>query len=166
MPETEYIETRPQPKFTLLTFGQYFKLNHDLSIAKGWQLGQDTERSFEMNPVAAKINITYDEEGVETGYDIAFVMQLSSEIQENYPEIIEGLELVIDYIPADEHITEIIATGLNTEIIDWVLQHYVRVGVKEDGLVIWLEEQARSQLSDEAINQLNGLGIIIITIDA
>ena len=162
----ETIYNIPQPKFTLLTFGQYFKLNHDLSIAKGWQLGQDTERSFEMNPVAAKINIQYDSEGNETGYDIAFVMPVSSEIRENYPEIIAGLELVSDYIPADKHINEIIATGLNTEVIDWVLRHYVRVGAKEDGLVIWLEEQARSQLSDEAVSQLNGLGITIITIDA
>ena len=49
MPEEIQIETRPQPKFALLDFGEYLKLNKQLSELSGWQLGQPTERSFEMN---------------------------------------------------------------------------------------------------------------------
>lgn len=143
MPEQEYIETRPQPGYALLTFGEYFKLNHDLSIAKGWQLGQDTERSFEMNPTPAKVNIQYDAEGVETGYDIAFVMPVSAEVQENYPELIEGFELFKSYIPADIEETEnaIVDGEIETDVIDWTLNHCQAQGVDNSKLVTYIASQ-------------------------
>lgn len=159
------LETAPQPKYLLLTFGEYFKLNHDLSVAKGWQLEQPTERSREMNPKAAKVNITYDGEGNETGYEVRLVMRISSKEQENYPELIQGYELHDDYTPVDISVSQIVALGLSAEVIDWTLLHYLKVGHVEDGLILWLEEEARSQLSDEAVELLNNKGVTIITVE-
>ena len=164
MEELNFIpETRPQPKFTLLTFGQYFKLNHDLSIARGWKLGQPTERTFEMSPPPAKVNITYDEEGNELTYDIAVVMPISSEIQENHADLIAGIELHKDYIPVEEDISEWIAEGLKTAEIDWELNHCA--AQKVFGKVIWMESEPRTSESDEAVQVLNELDNTIITVE-
>ena len=163
--ERQFIpETRPQPAYALLSYGEYYKLNHDLSVARGWQIGGNTERVFEMNPQAAKVSIQYDSEGIETGYDIRFVMPISTEIQENHSELLQGIELVSSFTPVEIDVQEIIAEGLTSDVVDWTLQHYFKVGKKEDGLILWLEEQPRSQLSDEAVQQLNEIGITVITI--
>jgi hypothetical protein len=159
------IETRPQPGYALLTFGEYYQLNHDLSIARGWQLDNDTERYAPMNTPLAKINIEYDEEGNEISYEVKLVMPISSEIQENYADLLTGIELVNNYQEVEGQITEIIAVGLNSDIIDWTLLHYLRVGTIREGLVLWLEDEARSSLSDEAVQKLNDLNVTIITVE-
>lgn len=162
MPEQEYIEDRPQPAKALLTLGKYYDINYNLSEAKGWQLGMNTERCFEMNPTACKINIQYDEDGNESSYEEAYVMDISSEIQRDYPELIEGIELVSSFVPLEKSYTEIIATGLSTEVEEWFLNHYVKVG-KIDGLqVIWLENEVIENLSSDVINYFTSNGITLI----
>lgn len=141
MPEEEYIETAPQPAFLLLTYGQYFKLNHDLSIAKGWQLGQPTERSREMNPPTAKINITYDAEGNETGYDEALVMQITSKEQEDYPELFAAFELHSSYVPVESESNVPVEGEIESDVIDWTLNHYQAQGVDNSGLVTFIASQ-------------------------
>jgi len=165
MEEQQYIETRPQPGYTLLSFGEYYQLNHDLSIARGWKLDNDTERYAPMNTPLAKINSEFDSEGDEISYEVKLVMPISSEIQENHADLLEGIELVSNYTNVEGQITEIVALGLNSDIIDWTLLHYLRVGTLRDGLVIWLEDEARSALSDEAVKLLNDLNVTIITVE-
>src|SRR6056297_1641307 len=118
MPEN--IETRPQPAYLLLDYAEYMKLNHDLSVAKGWQLGQQTERSRGMKPQTAKVNIQTDSEGNETGYDIKYVLKVTSKEQEYYPDLIAGFELHDNYTPVD--ITEPVIEGeIETDVIDWTI---------------------------------------------
>lgn len=165
MEEQQYIETRPQPGYALLTFGEYYKLNHDLSIARGWQLNKDTERYVPMNTPLAKVNSEFDSEGNEISYEVKLVMPISSEIQEIHADLLTGIELVSSYQEVEGQITEIVAIGLSSDIIDWTLLHYLKVGTIRDGLVIWLEDEARSSLSDEAVQKLNDLNVTIITVE-
>jgi len=153
------IETRPQPAYTLLSFGEYYKLNHDISVAHGLEVGKKTERAMPMNCELAKVNIQPDET-----YELKMVMPISSEIQINDADIIAGYALVDSYEKADEQLSEIIATGLTSDVIDWTLIHYLRVGTVREGVVLWLEEQARTTLSDDAVLALNNLGVTIITV--
>lgn len=90
-------------------------------------------------------------------------MQISTEVQENYPDIISGITLVDSFVQAETSITAIVAEGLTTTEIDWTLNHYLRVGKIEDGLVIYLTAEMRSILSDESVAALIGKGITIIT---
>ena len=155
-------------KYLLLTFGEYFKLNHDISVSEGYDLntGNITERQYGMNPKAAKANIVSDSE-----FDIKLAMPIDLNIEAKYSDLLSGFALVDYYEPVfteeDEikQITEIVATGLDANTIDWTLLHYLRVGATMQGLVLWLEEEARTALSDEAVTSLNELGVTIITID-
>lgn len=165
MEEQQYIETRPQPGYALLTFGEYYQLNHDLSIARGWKLNQPTERFAPMNTPLAKVNVEYDEQGNELSYEVKLVMPVPSEIQINHSDLIAGIQLVRDYKKVEGQINEIVATGLNSDVIDWTLLHYLRVGNTMEGVVLWLEDEARSSLSDQAVEALNNLGVTIITVD-
>ena len=115
MEELNNIETNPQPKIALLQPNEYYKLNEAISKAKGYDLEKNTQRYFSMSPEIAKINIQYDAEGVEISYDEAYVAKISADIQINYPELLEGIELHNSYVKSDSEITEIIATGLTSE---------------------------------------------------
>ena len=42
-------------KFALLTTAEYIKLNHALSVAKGYDLEKDTARCFPIVPQLAKV---------------------------------------------------------------------------------------------------------------
>jgi len=122
MEDIEQIETRPQPAYALLTFGQYFSLNKSISIARGWKLGGSTERTFSMNPNAAKVNIKYDDEGIEVSYDAKLVMRLSSEIQETHADLLEGVELHKTYIHVDNPVSELFVDMYEMETIDWTIR--------------------------------------------
>ena len=145
MKEQQHIETRPQPKFALLTFGEYYQLNHDLSIARGWQLGIDTERYAPMNTPLAKVNVEYDTEGNEISYEIRLVMPISSEIQENHPDLLTGIELVNSYIPVDDAIEEVaINDDIDPDVIGWTFNHCQAQGVDSSNLVTYIASQDAS----------------------
>ncbi len=90
-------KTRPQPAFALLSEQAYSELNDKISAAKGYHIGERTERYASLEPELAKINIQTDEKGNETSFDTVCVMQISSELQMEYPELLEGIELVKEY---------------------------------------------------------------------
>lgn len=157
---SEKLYNKPQPKVCLLTFGEYFRLNHDLSIARGWQLGQDTERVTEMSPQLAKVNITFDTEGNETGYELACVCPISREIQENHSDLLTGITL---HNPADVILVDIEFNSIDAGELDadWLIQHYERVGNKRiNGLKVDAE---RTSVSDNEVESLKGNDIAIIT---
>ena len=85
-------------KYTLLDLDAYNALNHSISEASGFDLGQPTERYAPIEPTLAKVNITYDEEGNET-FDAIPVMTITGYVQENYPSSLTGIELIESYIP-------------------------------------------------------------------
>ncbi len=95
-------ETRPQPAYVLLTEADYVILNDAISAAKGYDLGKPTERYAHTVPSQAKINIKYDEAGNEISYDTICVMPITSEVQENYPALLEGIELVKNYVKLEQ----------------------------------------------------------------
>ena len=131
-----------KPGYALLTFGEYYQLNHDLSIARGWQLGIDTERYAPMNPPLAKVNSEFDSEGNETSYEIKLVMPISSEIQENHINLLTGVELVNSYIPVDDAIEEVaINDDIEPDVIDWTFNHCQAQGVDSSKLVTYIASQ-------------------------
>jgi hypothetical protein len=149
-----------EPKTALLTYSEYYILNEKLSTLRGWEIGKDTERVYPMLPQLAKVNVTYNSEGVETGYENLCVMEISSEFQELYPELMPTLH--DSYIPSPDAITEIIAEGMTTEQIDWAIKHF---RLYHDGLkTIWLESEAPS-LELEPIMEELGSKLTLIVVD-
>lgn len=159
--ETPTDETRPQPKIALLTFGEYFKFNRDLSIAEGWEIGKGTERGFVMNPLAAKYNIQYDSDGNEVGYDAKLVAQISSDIQINHPDLIAGFELIDSYQPVDQSIQSIIVDITSLELLDWTLMQFSVAGSPENGLSLILSQDTQSLLTPDIIERVSSLGLNI-----
>lgn len=151
----------------LLSFGEYIQLNESLSKAKGYDLTKSTQRVWKMNPDLAKVNRTFDEEGNEIGYDLMCVIEISADIQENYPELIEGLKLINpwDVVKAEDTLDILEAEDLTTETIDWLLKHYDKVGRKEDGLILWLGNEAPSPELLSVIENLVNAGLTISVID-
>ena len=128
-------------KYALLSVADYIKLNHALSIAKGYDLEKDTARCFPIVPQLAKVDITTDAEGVET-FSLACVALIDIEAQTNYPELLTGIELVESYIQAEITVEELIAEGLTQAQIDWVIDH---LRLFHDGLkIVWLESESPS----------------------
>ena len=153
----------PQQAYVLLTIDQYIKLNNKVSLMKGYDLGKSTQRVFPINPDFAKINIAYDEDGNEISFDLKCCIKLSGKDQQEYVDLIQGYELVDSVIQYEEKLTEILATDLTTDEIDWYLQHYSKVGDTDIDL-LHLEIESRSILSDEAVNELVEKDITIITV--
>lgn len=142
----ETIYNSPQPKYALLTYAEYMKLNHDLSIAKGWQLGQDTERSYSMQPQSAKINITYDGQGNETGYDLVKAVLISSKVQQDYADVISGITLYdrgeVNFVDTTEEPD--IEDAIEPEVVDWTLNHCEKQGVDTEKLRTYIAGQDAS----------------------
>ena len=138
----------PQPKYILLDF-DYFQLNKRLSEAKGWQLGQKTERSLSMSPRTAKVNIQYDAEGVEIGYDTKLVFPVSSQNQINFPELFEGLELIskseIQY--AEDDVKDFAADKFTSNELDWTIKHLDKVGDLREAITLTVKDNIASKLS-------------------
>lgn len=93
----EQVEVK-STKYVLLSITEYEMLNHQISEAMGFDVGQPTERYAPIEPQLAKINIVYDEEGNES-YDTIQVMPILPSIQELYPQLIQDIELHDSYEP-------------------------------------------------------------------
>jgi len=133
----EITETRPQPKYALLTVEQYFKFNKKLSEIKGWEIGKHTERCFPLDPPIAKINIVYDGEGNELSYDTAIAVIVSSEDQIEHPIAVQNIELVDDYIMAEnENIITIlkdeVVAGMLDSTAQYIYDHAIALGFSPD----------------------------------
>ena len=154
-------ETRPQPKVALLSFSEYFGLNCKLSVAKGYNLDDLTARVFEMNPKAAKVNIQYDTDGNTLSYDSALVAYISSEIQINYPDLLTGVELIDKYIPVDTPVQEMVVGIMTSDVINWTLANYLRVGGSGESMKLVVNQQLYDSLLADAKTALSNLGISI-----
>lgn len=88
-------------KYVLLSIEEYEKLNHSISDAMGFDVGLPTERYANIIPMLAKINVKFTEIGdevVET-YDTIPVMPITATVQELYPNLLAGYELLESYTP-------------------------------------------------------------------
>jgi hypothetical protein len=155
----EGLEPTIRTMYALLSFSEYFKLNMQISEGLGYNLNDATARYDSVIPKLAKVNIAYTDE-VET-YDTLAVLQLTVEVQERFPALLEGLELVDTYIPAEPE-TELMADGLTTEVIDWQLNHTAEVGAGTLE-VIYLLEQPYSVEAEKAVEILVNSDVTIIT---
>jgi len=90
-------------KYTLLNSEAYNSLNHKISEALGFNIGEPTERYAPIEPMMAKINVNYDEEGNES-FETIPVMQITGFVQENYPNTLVGIDLVESYVPYVENV--------------------------------------------------------------
>lgn len=100
MPE-EIINEGPQfrLKYALLTEEQYNNLNAAISAAKGYSVEKATQRYAPTLPqMSASI---LDEDEIEISPSLC-VMPITANVQELFPDTIEGVELVDSYEPAIE----------------------------------------------------------------
>jgi hypothetical protein len=90
MPEEIILPEEPsfRLKYALLTEEQYNNLNTAIGAAKGYSATNATQR--------------YAPEEHMHDVNDNCVMPITAEVQEHYPEIIEGIELVDSYEPAIE----------------------------------------------------------------
>ena len=146
-------------KFALLNTADYIKLNHSLSVAKGYDLEKDTARCFPIVPQLAKVDIATDANGVET-FGLMCVALIDIEAQEKFPELLTGIELIESYIPAEITVEELIAEGLTQSQIDWVIDH---LRLFHDGLkIVWLESEAPSPEKEPILEELGQILTIIV----
>ena len=165
MPEEIIIpDNRLYMKFTLLTLSEYIKFNNEISLVKGYALGDNTERCYPINPQQAKVNIQYDDDGVELSYDLMCVAVISGDVRREYPELIETFTLIdkgeINF--ADVTLTELITAGQNTTELDWELNHANATNVTVD---LIQSDTSRSVVSNTAVDALVENETTIITVD-
>jgi len=156
MEEENNIPT-PYTKQAILTASQYFALNNEISLAKGYELGDSTARYASLNPELCKINIQVVDE-VET-FDLACTMKITVAVQELMPD----LELVDNFVSAGLNLKDIKIEGATIELTDWMLNHYEMVGDKSIDKIE--SDAARSIESSGAVNILVEEEITIITVD-
>lgn len=84
--------------YALLSADKYAALNDRISDAMGFDIGNPTERYAPVEPMMAKINIKFDEEGNEA-FETVPVMPITGYVQENYTNTLIGVELVESYVP-------------------------------------------------------------------
>jgi len=77
-------------KYALLSAKDYQSLNEAISRAKGYPDDSDTERYAPVEPIL-------DKEG-------NCVMEITPDVQEQFPKIIEGIELTDTYAPIDNNL--------------------------------------------------------------
>lgn len=147
-------------KYILTSVSEYYSLNEALSKLRGWKIGLPTERVLSMTPRLAEVNIQVGDK-INTSYWI--VMVVTGEMQENYPELFEGFELLEkhDIVFTDIQLEDIIVEDMTTEQIDWLLNHQDVAGTYKD--LIWAEIEPRSELSDTAVESLVARDVIVIT---
>lgn len=158
----EILNTEPivSTKYVVLTTSAYLKLNEAISKAKGYDLLDSTARYSNIIPNLCKVNITYVDE-VET-FDTLSVMEITAELQINYPDLLMGLTLVDSFIAADTS-TELTAINLTAETVDYTLNHIEAVGTTLE--IIHLESSPRTVESDQAVESLVASGVTIITVE-
>lgn len=89
-------------KYVLLSMTGYAVLNERISEAMGFDVGLPTERYAPVVPMLAKVNIQFTEEGetVFETFDTIPVMPITATVQERFPDLLEGLDLIESYTPA------------------------------------------------------------------
>lgn len=93
-------------KYVLLSVTDYETLNHQISEAMGFDSGKPTERYAPIVPMLAKVNVQFVEVGdevVET-YDAIPVMPITATVQDLYPNLLQGYELLESYVPYVENV--------------------------------------------------------------
>lgn len=93
-------------KYALLSEEKYATLNHQISEAMGFNVGLPTEQYAPVAPMLAKVNIQFAEVGeevVET-FDTTPVMPITATVQDRFPQLLEGYELVESYVPYVEYV--------------------------------------------------------------
>ena len=89
-------------KYVLLSAEKYTELNQSISEAMGFDIGEPTERYAPVIPILAKVNIQYIEEGenvIET-FDTIPIMPITATVQERFPDLLDGLDLIDSYTPS------------------------------------------------------------------
>jgi|GEM_PF-2807475 len=97
----EIVEVK-STKYVLLSIESYAGLNNAISEAMGFDVGLPTERYAPVVPMLAKVNIQFTEEGetvIET-FDTVPVMPITATVQERFRDLLEGLDLIDSYTPA------------------------------------------------------------------
>lgn len=159
---SDEIETRPQPKFALLSLDEYVALNCAYSLEKGYAVGQKTERCFEIYPSVAKTNIVYDQDGNEVSFDTdKVIVPISSHIQEFYPDLISGFTLVDSFEHVDQSITEFDLLTEDATVIGWLLQQVDRVGGNNEQITLNVSQALLDMLPDQALENMNAKGLNI-----
>lgn len=143
--------------YALLSFSDYYRLNHAISEAKGYNLNDPTERVWEVMPTLAKINIVVDPETEVETYDIACV----AIITHDNLQYVTGLTLVQSYDPAPDTLEELILTGLTAAEEDWLLNHIEKYTPAIHTL--WLEDEPPTDLG--IVEKLVSKGITVYTVD-
>lgn len=101
----EIVEVK-STKYVLLSMSEYADLNERISEAMGFDVGLPTERYAPVVPMLAKVNIQYTnvgEEVVET-FDTTTVMPITATVQDQCPDLLEGLDLIDSYTPYVEDV--------------------------------------------------------------
>lgn len=101
----EIVEVK-STKYVLLSMSEYTGLNECISEAMGFNIGEPTERYAPVIPMLAKVNVQYTGEGedvIET-FDTIPVMPITATVQERYPQLLEGYNLIESYVPYVENV--------------------------------------------------------------
>lgn len=104
----EIVEVK-STKYVLLSIELYEVLNEKISEAMGFYVGLPTERYAPVVPMMAKVNVQFTEVGdevVET-YDTIHVMPITATVQEKFPELLQGYELLESYVPYVDEIVQL-----------------------------------------------------------
>lgn len=101
----EIIEVK-STKYVLLSMSEYEVVNERISEAMGFDVGLPTERYAPVVPMLAKVNIQFTEVGEEVNetFDTIPVMPITTSVQERFPELLEGYELIESYVPYVEDV--------------------------------------------------------------
>lgn len=107
----EQVEVK-STKYVLLSVEAYSVLNHKISEAMGFDIGEPTERYAPVIPMLAKTNIQFESGNeLEDGsfemvemFDKTPVMPITARIQEKHNELLIGLDLVDSYVPYVEEL--------------------------------------------------------------
>lgn len=101
----EIVEVK-STKYVLLSTAEYAVLNHKISEAMGFDIGEPTERYAPVVPMLAKVNIQFTDVGEEVveSYDTFPVMPITATVQERCQELLQGYELIENYVPYVEDV--------------------------------------------------------------
>jgi len=92
--------------YILLSAEQYKVLNEQISDAMGFDVGMPTERYAPVIPMLAKVNIQFTEVGEEVNetFDTIPAMPITDTVQERFPQLLEGYNLIESYVPYVENV--------------------------------------------------------------
>ena len=104
----EQVEVK-STKYVLLSVDAYSVLNHKISEAMGFDIGEPTERYAPVVPMLAKVNVQFAEVGevgedVNETFDTTPVMPITATVQERCSELLQGYELIESYVPYVENV--------------------------------------------------------------